>query len=233
MIRVAIDNPGPWFQRLGARRYEMPVASFTGATSVAGYVEATRGSVLGVGLLPEGWARLFGGDLSVYANRVMSLTELDPAAEALPEALQQAEHPPTVFEQWIEQRLSSGLMLDPMISRIRAMIDDPAVTRIEAIAEALGVSPRQLASMTRYYFGFTPKVLLRRGRFLRALGATLDASPESTAALLGEAGYWDRSHFLRDAHLFLGCSIREFRRRRGALSAEAMKVRAAVIGAPV
>lgn len=232
-IRFGIEGPQPWSMRLGARKFDMPLASFTGPTSVAGWIEATGGTVVGIGVHAQGWARLFGGDLSVYANRVVPLANLDGSAQRLLEALDGGEHPPVAFERWLDRRLATDRAPDPLLERLEAMIADVAVMRIETLAEELQLTSRQLSVLTRQNFGFTPKLLLRRRRFLRALSATLDASPEESGALLAAAGYWDRSHFLRDAHLFLGCSIREFRQRRGPLNALVMRTRADVLGAAV
>ncbi|WEK43474.1 MAG: helix-turn-helix domain-containing protein [Candidatus Sphingomonas colombiensis] len=219
--------------RLGTRRFEMPLSSFTGPTNVAGWVEAQGGTVVGIGLHAEGWARLFGGDLSAYANRVVPLSALDMGADALRETLDRDRHPPAAFEQWLDRLLASHRVVDPRLARLEALITDATVMRIEMLAEELNLTARQLGTLTRQNFGFTPKVLLRRRRFLRALSVTLDAAPEESGGLLAAAGYWDRSHFLRDAHLFLGCSIREFRQRRGPLHALVMQTRADVLGAPV
>ena len=232
-IRIALDDPAPWSMRIGPRTYTMPVVSFTGPTSYAGYCSATHGSILGIGLLPLGWATLFGGDVSRHANRVIPLADIAPDSAALHRALADTPDPVAPFEKWLGERLERAVSPDPMIARIQLLIEDPATQRAETISETLGISPRHLAGLTRYNFGFTPKLLLRRGRFLRALSDILDKSREEGADSLTAAGYWDRSHFLRDCHLFLGCSVRDFRARRGPLNALAMKVRADVIGTSV
>ncbi len=233
VIRFGIEQPQPWSLQIGSRRFDMPLASFSGPTNVAGWAQATGGTVVGVGLRAVGWARLFGGDLSGHANRVVPLSALDPTAERVREALNAGDHPPAVLERWLDERLAADRAVDPLVPLLEAAFDDVETMRIEALAERVGMTPRQFAARTRQHFGFTPKLLLRRRRFLRALSGTLDAPPDTAGALLAEAGYWDRSHFLRDAHLFLGCSIREFRQRRGPFHALAMQARAAAFGAAV
>lgn len=234
VIRIALPGSGAWSMTLGSRTFKpVPTCAFTGPTSYAGYVASDRGGTLvGMGLLPLGWAALFGGDVSRFANRVVPLAQIDAGASALAEALAQGEPPAAVFEQWVATRLSLRAPPDPRIARLFALIDDPATTRTEQIAEQMELTPRALATLTRISFGFTPKLLLRRGRFLRALAAVL-SSPEQANEQLQQAGYWDRSHFLRDSHLFLGCSIREFNKRRGPLNQLALRVREEVMGAAV
>ena len=188
--------------------------------------------LVGIGLLPMGWARLFGGDVSHYANRAVPLDQVDRGAPALCAALGEGDSPLAVCEAWLTERLDRTCPVDPRIAQLYDLIHDPSVARTEEIAAALEMTPRALAGFTRRHFGFTPKLLVRRSRFVRALSLVLSA-PGDSAEVLGQAGYWDRSHFLRDSHLFLGCSIREFNRRRGPLNAMAMAARAAALGAPV
>lgn len=232
-IRVTLAGAPPWSLRIGSRTFDpMPVVALTGPTSYAGYVTGSGGTLVGAGLLPYGWAQLFGGDVSRLSNRVVPLGELDPGAEMLREALESGDPFHQVFDAWLEARLQRRGPADPRIDRLCTMLRDPATTRIEAVAEALEMTPRALAALTRFNFGFTPKLLLRRTRFLRALSAVL-THPEAAPVALEEAGYWDRSHFLRDSHLFLGCSVREFSRRRGPHNQLAIRARTEALGAPV
>lgn len=232
-IRITLRDTPPWSLRIGSREHHaMPTAVLIGPMSQAGYVAFTGGTLAGVGILPAGWARLFGGDVSRFANRVVPLMQFDPGAMLLVDALESGETPAAAFDTWLTERLATRAPEDPRIHRIYTMLNDPTVTRIETICETLGLSSRALATLTRYHFGFTPKLLLRRSRFMRALSAVLQR-PSEGAAVLEEAGYWDRSHFLRDSHLFLGCSVREFVKRRGPLNDIAMRARTRALGAPV
>ena len=233
-IRVAMPGSRGWSLRLGPRTFDpVPAAAFVGPTSYAGYMESGGGELVGAGILPAGWAVLFGGDMGLRANRVVPLAEIAPQdAAPLVEALADGVAPDAAFDAWLLKRLEQAPPPDPRIARLMALLDDPATTRIEPVAEELGLTPRALAATTRFTFGFTPKLLLRRSRFLRALSIAL-SDPEGSTARLAEAGYWDRSHFLRDSHLFLGCSIREFNKRIGPMASIAMRVRTEVMGTPV
>lgn len=232
-IRVALRGSPPWSLKIGSRSYDpMPVITLTGPTSYAGYMSCAGGTLVGAGLLPYGWAQLFGGDVSRFANRVVPLGDVDPGAEMLRAALDGGDHVQQVFDAWLEARMERRPPADPRIDRLSIMLQDPSTTRIETVAEALDMTPRALAALTRFNFGFTPKLLLRRTRFLRALSTVL-TSPQAGPSVLEEAGYWDRSHFLRDSHLFLGCSVREFSRRRGPLNQLAIKARTDALGTPV
>lgn len=232
-IRVALHESPPWSLRMGPRTFDpMPQIALIGPTNCAGYLSTQGGTMVGVGLKPLGWAQLFGGEVSKHANRVVPLSQIDSGAEQLREALETDEAPDQAFGRWLEARLHRRPAADPRIAQLFAILEQGQETRIDVIADMLGTSPRSLATMTRYSFGFTPKLLLRRTRFVRALSAML-AAPDQGPAVLEEAGYYDRSHFLRDSHLFLGCSVRDFNRRRGPLNQIALRVREKVLGRPV
>ncbi|KQT33567.1 hypothetical protein ASG29_05910 [Sphingomonas sp. Leaf412] len=232
-VRIAIPESRRWSVRMASRQFDpVPENAFFGPSSYAGYLESHGGTLVGVGILPMGWAALFGGDISRHANRVVPLVAIDPGAAALVRALHEGEEPDAAFDAWLRERLSHGRPVDPRIAQLFALLHDPAIYRIETIAEMLHMTQRTLAAFTRGHFGFTPKLLLRRARFMRALSGVL-SQPEDGAALIEAAGYWDRSHFLRDSHLFLGCSVRDFLKRRGPLNQVAMNARAEALGAPV
>ncbi len=232
-IRVALRNTPPWSLKIGSRLFDpVPPIALMGPSSYAGYVTCTGGELVGVGLRPFGWAQIFGGDVSRFSNRVIALHDIDPGAEMLREALEKADSFEAAFETWLEARLQRRPPADPRIEILCGMLRDPETTRIEAVADTLDMSPRALAAMTRYNFGFTPKLLLRRTRFLRAVTVVL-TDPNAGPAALEKAGYWDRSHFLRDSHLFLGCSVRDFTRRRGPHNQVAIEARVQAFGSPV
>ena len=172
-IRIALPGNRGWSVRMGSRIFDpVPAAAFVGPTSHAGYVETNGGTLVGVGLLPLGWATLFGGDAARYANRIVPLAAIDPDAATLEGALADGAAPPAAFEEWLSARLGRHVP-DPRIARLFASLEDPAISRIETIAESLDMTQRALATFTRVHFGFTPKLLLRRSRFLRALSGVL------------------------------------------------------------
>lgn len=232
-IRLTLEQDRDWSVRLGNRMIDpVPRDAFFGPSSSAGYITTYGGTIVGVGIKPFGWAQLFGGDIARYSNHVVPLSEVDAGGSTLREALEAGEAPDVAFTRWLTTRLYRRPPVDPRIERLSALLDNPATQRIEMLAEALEVTPRGLAAMTRFNFGFTPKLLLRRTRFMRALSGVL-TEPVRGSEVLDAAGYWDRSHFLRDSHLFLGCSVRDFQRRRGPLNRLALSAREVALGSPV
>ena len=102
---------------------------------------------------------------------------------------------------------------------------------VRALAAELGLSTRTLHRLARAAFGFAPKLLLRRTRFLRSLTAVA-AAPEAGWATLIDPAYHDLPHFIRDSHLFLGMTPGEFLRLRKPLNDASSRRREEVLGAP-
>jgi transcriptional regulator GlxA family with amidase domain len=73
------------------------------------------------------------------------------------------------------------------------------------LAEACGMSIRTLERMCRRYFGFTPKLLLRRQRFMRSLSTFMlqqaSGGMRWTEAMDGE--YHDQAQFTREFSEFM------------------------------
>jgi methylphosphotriester-DNA--protein-cysteine methyltransferase len=79
-------------------------------------------------------------------------------------------------------------------------------------------------------FGFPPKKLIRRARFLRSLHALGAANPPERAGAI-HYGYTDYSHFVRDAHAFLGMSPQAFLRMDNPMLRQSLALRREVLGA--
>lgn len=229
-------SPGaePWSVEIGRRRFDpVPESAFFGPSSHAGYVSVSAGALIGIGLTPLGWARLHGGDISQWADRVVPLEEVFPWLAASAGAIAAADDPPAVFDPLLNDALERAPPAHPAIEIIFARLLDPAVERVADLGEGLGLNARQVARLTRAYFGFTPKLLLRRARFLRALGAIRALDRGQWKNAIAAAGYWDGSHFLRDCHLFLGKPLSEFMAMPRPVNRASMERRTTILGAPM
>ena len=72
-----------------------------------------------------------------------------------------------------------------------------------------GLALHSLERLTRRYFGFSPKLLLRRQRFLRSLAHyMLDPSLNWIGAIDGQ--YHDQAQFVRDFKAFMGLTPRRY-----------------------
>jgi methylphosphotriester-DNA--protein-cysteine methyltransferase len=81
---------------------------------------------------------------------------------------------------------------------------------VRDLHDTLGISEARLRALALRHFGAPTKILLRRARFLRSL-ALVDYRAGHNSYTVIDPSYHDVSHFLRDAHYFLGTTPRRFR----------------------
>lgn len=167
---------------------------------------------------PLGWALLFGEPAHEYADQLVDgMTHPAFAAfRPLSETLFGPERDPegelqrlTEFFEGIEP------IRDPAaeeISAIYAGLLAPRMETVTGLADRAGVSRRTLERLCRRAFGFSPKLLLRRQRFLRSLvDFTLDPSLKWIGAM--DAAYHDQAQFIRDFREFMGMTPTEYGQR--------------------
>ena len=160
---------------------------------------------------PAGAHAFFRFELDELTDRYVALDRLDRGWCELAERLGNA---PTLAAR--VQALEAGLLqrfdVDPIRSArtttaIEWMQAAEAPPRIEAVAQALGVSARQLERMFRREIGLAPKHFARLTRFRRMLGV-LDRADPQWADLAARAGYSDQPHLVREFREFAGLAPR-------------------------
>ena len=188
-------------------------AMLFGPTDRRTRVTATAGRMIGFGLTPIGWNRLIGGDSSRLANGVRPLDDAlgvatdaliaDLAADGIDEA--------ATVRSW-NTILTALVALRPL-GNPRVLAVDHALRStpadVGAFAALLGLSDRSLHRLCLETFGFAPKRLLRRQRFLRTLGRVRAAVGAPVTPSLG-ADYYDLPQFYRDFRDFMGMSARDY-----------------------
>ncbi|MEO0462293.1 MAG: helix-turn-helix domain-containing protein [Pseudomonadota bacterium] len=185
-----------------------PGFAVTGPTSKATRFQIGTGRSWGIGLLPLGWATLFDAPAGDYADKGVD-GRTDPAFAGL-SALADALQTKRGFAEdvaLIEAHLSALITTVPnhatAISAINAALVDPEMASAAQLAEAVGMNLRSLERLSRRAFGFPPKLLLRRQRFLRSLSQfMLDPSLKWLSTL--DYQYHDQAHFVRDFKRFMG-----------------------------
>ncbi len=224
----------PWSVRFGRRSFFPGQASLFGATSHAGYVDAGSGTLIGIGITPIGWGRLFCRGADEFADKVAPLDRLlGTEAATLNTALVEGRHPPDLFDGWLLDRLERSSPETERIGEIFTLIADPQIATVASLVERTAMPERQLTRLTRRHFGFAPKLLLRRSRFLRGLMAIQKLERGGWARAAATAGYHDQSHFLRDCHLFLDMSLGEFVRLPKPMAEISQQLRTQSLGAPI
>lgn len=190
----------------------------------------------GVGFMPLGWARFFASDAASVANTICDGAAHPAFAHfaGLTDALCDPES--TVEEQHCALVAMLGTMMRPCrdearIARIHAALVSGHHTTVHALAEECALSVRTLERMCARYFGFTPKLLMRRQRFMRSLTAfMLHRGSRWTEAM--DADYHDQAQFTREFREFMTMSPSEYAALDHPILTTFMAARAKVWGSP-
>lgn len=206
-----------------------------GPASHAIYSVSGAGQTVGVGLTPRGWRRFASSSSEQVANRIVRADRVLPDIDGLQDRLGDGNIDDDalveIFDQYLLDRLGKPHPDEERIAAIHRDLMDVPDGGVDEMAERLDISVRSLHRLTRSAFGFGPKLLLRRARFLRSL-IQLMAAPERRGSLDIDSSYYDYAHFLRDCRLFLGMSPRRFRELPKPLMEASIRLRLAKLGAP-
>lgn len=187
----------------------------TGPSSLPLQFSASSTRMWGIGLLPLGWATFIGEPADRFANTVNDAGSVDTFAHfgdlaklLLAEGMAETEQLAAIHHFFRETAPRHGKE-DPRIGIIHAALVEPELPQVSEMADRCGINQRTLERLCRRHFGFSPKVLLRRQRFMRSLAQfMLDPSLGWIGAI--DSLYFDQSHFVRDCKKFLGVSPSEY-----------------------
>ncbi|MBF9149560.1 helix-turn-helix domain-containing protein [Novosphingobium jiangmenense] len=235
-LRVLLDPQTHWQVRCGSpEAIGVPDMSLFGPSSAACWSQSNVGTVIGAGITPLGWTRLSALPAADLANRVVPARDVfGTGVERLAHRLRTCSDPraiPAIFDEWFLERMTPPQRDEEAIARLFAALLDPNLRTVRQLSEALGYVPRTLERLSLKAFGFPPKLLIRRARFLRSLHALIRGGP-GRRALAIDAGYTDYSHFIREAHEFLGMKPTQFLEACGPMFTRSLALRQAVLGAP-
>jgi len=229
---VRFQLAGEW--RLTADDAHVPTpqqSALFGPTDRAAIFASTgRAIMLGAGLTPAAWAKLFDVDACDLANRVRELSDFvgeDDARRLYGDLMAAPDDAgiKAVLDAWFIARDRRREAPDPRIAVVHRELLQPHED-VASLAAAVGVSERTLHRLCDRAFGFTPKQLLRQKRFLRTLERVRGVLDKPLSGLIDD-GYFDQAHFNRDFRQFMGMtptdyfnSPREIMRRSAELRRE-------------
>lgn len=169
----------------------------------------------GFRLSPLGWAALTEVPADRYADRLVDGDRDDAFARFRP-----------LHDMLADEALSQGAQFDRLVSFLSALerrpvphedlIDaigralvDPELRAASDLAATVDAHPRMVERVCRATFGFPPKLLLRRQRFLRSVEQfTLSPTLKWIGAM--DEAYHDQAQFVRDFRAFMGMTPREY-----------------------
>lgn len=233
---IRLNLRGDWMLLNDPRDPAVPAQrALFGPTDRCGKIVTGGGKTAGFGLTPIGWDRLIGSDASAMANRVVEVAgEIDMDLQGLQAALVADGDDDAAgvarFDQALLALLARRRPTPPLVLAVdRALRTQPH--DVPTFASRAGVSPRSLHRLCLQAFGFPPKRLMRRQRFLYSLGI-IRVTPDPVFGTLIDAEYHDQSHFNRDFHDFMGMSARQYAATPRALMQAAAAAQVA-IGIPL
>lgn len=173
-----------------------------------------RARMWGVGFLPLGWARFFEAEASDCANLICNgaahpaFAHFAGLEEALcdPEATLEEQYDALVAAMTAAMRPNRD---EPRIAQVHAALVSSEHASVHDLADACAMSIRTLERICMRYFGFPPKLLMRRQRFMRSLAAfMLHRGSRWTEAM--DAHYHDQAQFTREFREFMTMNPSEY-----------------------
>ena len=208
----------------------------TGPSSMPTRFELGSSRLWGIGLFPLGFAKLMHGSAGEIANQVVNGAE-----HSAFRAFRQLDS--SLFDGDADDEKECARLLDhmrPFVARevpdqnkilaVHGALVDPLIGSVADLAERAGLRQRTLERVCRRYFGFSPRSLLRRQRFVRSLARfVLEPDVNWTDAMDGF--YHDQAHFVRDFRAFMGMTPSEYGAMEHPVLGAFMRERARIWGA--
>jgi len=188
----------------------------------------------GVGFLPLGWARFIEADAQSCANLVCdgaahpAFRRFAGLADTLcdPEATPAEQYAAIVAAMAQAMRPTRD---DPRIARVHAALVSGDHAAVHDLADACAMSIRTLERVCMRYFGFAPKLLMRRQRFMRSLATfMLHRTSRWTEAM--DAHYHDQAQFTREFREFMTMNPSEYAALDHPILTSFMEARARIRG---
>jgi AraC-like DNA-binding protein len=210
----------------------------TGASSHALRFEVKTCRIWGAGLMPLGWAKFVGAPAGDYADALVdgfgdsAFANFAALANNLFGLLPDADAELARIIAHFRARLAEGPPDDDRVMALHAAMIDPQVGTVADLSGRTGISQRTIERISRHAFGFSPKLLLRRQRFIRSLAQyMLDPSLRWIGALDGH--YHDQSQFVREFRQFMAMNPRDYAKADHPILTAFVKARALAAGAPM
>ena len=190
----------------------------------------------GVGFLPLGWARFINAEANACANLVCD-GAVHPAFRHFaylgqtlcdPEATREEQHAAIIAAMTQAMQPTRD---DGRIMRVHAALVSGDHASVHDLADACAMSIRTLERVCSRYFGFSPKLLMRRQRFMRSL-TTFMLQRDSRWTEAMDDHYHDQAQFTREFREFMTMNPSEYAALDHPILTSFMEARARVWGSP-
>jgi AraC-like DNA-binding protein len=216
-LRVVLDGHFADIDAGGTAR-RSPRVALVGPSTCASQIACSAGSrLVGLGLLPGGWAHFIDASADLLSDRTVDLAavlgerranEIGDTVQALAAISPQlaASGFADVFARVARPRSVAG---GARITRVDRWLDTAAALPLDDLAQQLNLSHRQMARIVRHSYGLSPKTLQMK---YRALGQLVQLSLGPTHPAIDADHYCDQSHAIRDFKRFVGETPGAFQR---------------------
>ncbi len=165
----------------------------------------------GIGILPLGWARLIEAKAFDLANTVNNgathpvFARFDSLSDVLCDPLMDPKDQLAILIERLGQMMQPSRD-DARVVKIHSELVNGEHVQVSELASRCAMSVRTLERVCRRHFGFTPKLLMRRQRFMRSLSSFIvnqasQGSVRWTEAMDGD--YHDQAQFTREFREFM------------------------------
>ncbi len=156
------------------------------------------GHVFGVAFRPGCFRPWLGAPVASITDRVVPATDVfGPDVPADPDVAEVERFLLTHLPEADPKAFAAAEAVD-------VIADGPDVTRVETLAERLGMSVRGVQRLFAEYVGIGPKWVIRRYRLHEVTERMAAGGEIDWAALAADLGYADQGHFIRDFKSMFG-----------------------------
>lgn len=208
----------------------------TGPSSRPAQFEIGSTRMWGIGFLPLGWARIVNVEARNLANQAVSganhpaFRKFTALANILCDhGLSDDDHLNAINS--LMRKLMKPHRDDQKILRIHRALIEKDTANVADFADRAGVNIRTLERVCGRHFGFTPKLLLRRQRFMRSLATFLLYHPSNWTSAMDQH-YHDQAQFTREFREFMTMNPSEYAALDHPILKSLMEARARIKGSP-
>ncbi|MEM7568493.1 MAG: helix-turn-helix domain-containing protein [Pseudomonadota bacterium] len=220
---------GDWDVDFGSGYEKAPRACLFGFTNAPFRVRVAGKAVLfGAGLKPLGWQALVPLPANRLSDKAQDCTAIWPHKTRLIESIRAGlagassgkEMTAAVDEMLLDLKMPVPPVTQKMLTYLEATLADQTdvpITRVDELAEEMGLSVRQVERWTNQLYGCSPKLLLRKHRFLTMLARHGGCGAGDAWIEAADETFYDQSHFIREYKRFTGRSPGQYARQPASL----------------
>lgn len=213
-IRFMLSGDGDYVFHDGRRVATSACCVLGPTTAATRFQVAGPMRVVGISILPLGWAALRAGDASLVADNLFDPSErFGGEWSALHQELCGIEDADLIAERvWPFLRKHVRSVTPDEVAFVTAienwLTGDPS-PRVDALQGSTKLSARQIARLCNRFYGSPPKYLARKYRALRC--ALILARDNVEWSELCDGAFYDQSHFIREFKHFIGLTPSQLR----------------------